>query len=785
MPLQGIFNADFTAFTAACAAAETSLKGFETGAVKTETALNRMADSVSGKTIVQQAMLATKAVEDIGGAAVLTEKELARMSSVAAEGVEKLQKMGQTVPEDMRKLATASKEATAQTSDWSQAVSVLEGTFGALSLQSVIDQAIAFGKQIFNAASELENLKGRTDLGVESLQRFKAMGDESGVSVESIAGALTTLQRNIGQGKSATVGALSDLGISLDAIKRMTPEEKLREMVRALKEVDDQDRMVALGSAAMGRSFIDILPLVRAGIDDTKSSMHVWGETTTAALDGGGNAVKRFGSAFVTELGERVADLMTGVTRDVRALEDVLANMPKAVKAAEAAAAFDNFWGHVLPPSVPKDLDDITAKSDAWGKKNKEMADAMAELSTVGRTYRETIAGIQPDLVAQTEEFLRAGQAQALIAKGLDLTQGQVKAVADRMKDYADTIKAVQKLETDRIKEREVNEFGLSKAENDASQLRITNAGKAADQLIAIDKQLNDTYMQQSMDRYTYENLKLWEAAETQIAAFKKTGATAEQVTAFSNKVYEATAIKVSEMSTGIVKAAETGAAALTSIWAAFDRDLSAAHGTSLQVAQAAEQAFENATRQAINVAYSDIDEITQTGIDAMNRLLAEQQRVMDLAAKAAQDAKAKADAANTYQGGTKLGGSTTETAFGQNYLIGPNGSRVPLGPHGELPDNWFDVYSGKSSFSSVISNLPRFASGVENFAGGLALVGERGPELVNLPGGSDVIPRGGFGGGVTNNVVIHVNGTAAEVAQKVAAELMRTLRSGQQLPLR
>jgi hypothetical protein len=682
----------------------------------------------------------------------------------------------------MRALANATKDATTQTGEWSQAVSILEGTFGALSLQHVIDEAIAFGKEIFNDASALENLKGRTDLGVESLQRFKAMGAEAGVSIESIAGAVTILQRNIGNKNTAAVGALSDLGISLEAIKRMTPEEKLREMVRALKEVDDQDRMVALGSAAMGRGFIEILPLVRAGIDDTKNSMHVWGETTTAALDGGGNAIKRFYEAFKTELGERMADLLTGVTRDVRALADAMKNLPKVAQTDETAKAFANMWGQIVPPGVPKDLQDITDKSDALGKKQKEMADAMAELNSVGRTYTETLATLNPALITQAEGFLAAGNAQGVIAKALDLTAGQIKAVADRMKDYADTIKAVQKLETDRIKEREVNEFGLSKAENDASQLRITNAGKAADQLIAIDKQLNDTYMQQSMDRYTYENLKLWEAAETQIAAFKKTGATAEQVTAFSNKVYEATAIKVSEMSTGIVKAAETGAAALSSIWGAFDRDLSTAHGTSLQVAQAAEQAFETATRQAINVAYSDIDEITQTGIDAMNRLLSEQQRVMDLAEKAARDAKARADeAANAWQ-------KTT-------YSMGPSGDLAAKAAKIPGASVEKDYYGNEYVYVPGVNAPPPtvrapgikgFATGVENFSGGLAVVGEQGPELVNLPAGSDVIPRGGFGGGgVTNHVVIHVNGTAAEVAQKVAAELMRTLRSGQQLTLR
>lgn len=55
------------------------------------------------------------------------------------------------------------------------------------------------------------------------------------------------------------------------------------------------------------------------------------------------------------------------------------------------------------------------------------------------------------------------------------------------------------------------------------------------------------------------------------------------------------------------------------------------------------------------------------------------------------------------------------------------------------------------SSFKSIfsqLSGLPKFASGVTNFRGGLALVGERGPELVNLPRGSDVIPNHMIGGG-------------------------------------
>ena len=62
----------------------------------------------------------------------------------------------------------------------------------------------------------------------------------------------------------------------------------------------------------------------------------------------------------------------------------------------------------------------------------------------------------------------------------------------------------------------------------------------------------------------------------------------------------------------------------------------------------------------------------------------------------------------------------------------------------------------GAGVVGNIISALPGFQSGVQNFRGGMALVGERGPELVNLPRGSDVIPSGRGGSSMTT--VVNMN---------------------------
>ena len=58
-----------------------------------------------------------------------------------------------------------------------------------------------------------------------------------------------------------------------------------------------------------------------------------------------------------------------------------------------------------------------------------------------------------------------------------------------------------------------------------------------------------------------------------------------------------------------------------------------------------------------------------------------------------------------------------------------------------------------KISIPGIVARIPKFpgfAEGVTNFSGGPAMVGERGPELVDLPRGANVIPNNRMGGGDT-----------------------------------
>lgn len=48
-----------------------------------------------------------------------------------------------------------------------------------------------------------------------------------------------------------------------------------------------------------------------------------------------------------------------------------------------------------------------------------------------------------------------------------------------------------------------------------------------------------------------------------------------------------------------------------------------------------------------------------------------------------------------------------------------------------------------RDQYVNFLNNIDNFAKGVRNYSGGMALVGEEGPEIVNLPRGSDVFTNG------------------------------------------
>ena len=68
------------------------------------------------------------------------------------------------------------------------------------------------------------------------------------------------------------------------------------------------------------------------------------------------------------------------------------------------------------------------------------------------------------------------------------------------------------------------------------------------------------------------------------------------------------------------------------------------------------------------------------------------------------------------------------------------------------MASDWLGASAGPITLGGASGPAPFFASATNFAPGGLSVVGEKGPELLNIPRGSQVIPndvlKGGMGGG-------------------------------------
>jgi hypothetical protein len=92
----------------------------------------------------------------------------------------------------------------------------------------------------------------------------------------------------------------------------------------------------------------------------------------------------------------------------------------------------------------------------------------------------------------------------------------------------------------------------------------------------------------------------------------------------------------------------------------------------------------------------------------------------------------------------------------------------TPPGPPATYPLSRAVLFKGLAEVAVMQGIVPSFATGTRNAPGGMALVGERGPELVNLPKGSSVATApetrremgGGTFSGIFQGATLHFGGT-------------------------
>lgn len=175
MAITGTFAADFGSFYDAVQRAQVSLKGFESDSTKVSQSLSRMADAFSGRKILEDGAQLNRLFATTADIALLTDKELRQVGETANEAVEKMNRLGIEVPQNLQRLASETQKTRTTTEGLHTSMSRFDGILGALGL-NISSEIRAFGEMSTAMGSTIGQLGLLATAGIAAGAAIGAYG---------------------------------------------------------------------------------------------------------------------------------------------------------------------------------------------------------------------------------------------------------------------------------------------------------------------------------------------------------------------------------------------------------------------------------------------------------------------------------------------------------------------------------------------------------------------------------------------------------------------------------
>jgi len=111
----------------------------------------------------------------------------------------------------------------------------------------------------------IDKMSKRTGIGVETLSKLAYASSIAGSSIEDVEKAIARQQLGLKQasdGLTTATRGYNELGLSVEELMQMSPEEQFFATAKAIADVDDASRRAALAQEMLGRGGRKVIPLL-------------------------------------------------------------------------------------------------------------------------------------------------------------------------------------------------------------------------------------------------------------------------------------------------------------------------------------------------------------------------------------------------------------------------------------------------------------------------------------------------------------------------------------------
>lgn len=449
-------------------------------------------------------------------------------------------------------MAEAKKSVGGAMGEINRVAGIAKTALGALGAAVSVGAFVNLIKGSIDAAGALNDLSIKTGASVESLSKFGEVGRLSGVSAEQIGQSMNRLAKSLAVASEDSKGAaaaIKSLGLDFDQFKRLSPDEQMLAVAKAMNGFADGSGKSAAAMALFGKQGAELLPFMTDLAETGELQARVTTEQAAQADAFGDNLekLKVSGMAWSQELamgmvpalsdasqafldvvngsgGLRdelrrlsadgtianwtrmavtgmtyVMDAVTGVWRTFRVLGEYIGGSVAAWGAAfgaiggAAKKAFSGDFGGAL--------DEVQSGVRQWNQITSEMGENISKIwseQTMGQQIRARMKDVQAAGAAA-----QAAKPQLDLSAPLDKTTKAAKAQEDEIAKLTDVI------------EIEISIRKALKKEHEDALGAVTKETEAIRDQIAKQRESNDAMRYSSDQLATLEIQRLADAAAT------------------------------------------------------------------------------------------------------------------------------------------------------------------------------------------------------------------------------------------------------------------------------
>lgn len=167
-------------------------------------------------------------------------------------------------------------------------VDVFKGVGEAFVAAFAIEKMTHWAEAIAESGQRIVELSHQLGMTVESVSEVVAAFGILGMDADAAGMALVRLERNMVQaqkGGQMQADAIRALGISLDDLKEMSPDEMLKKMADRFHETADGPEKTAIAIALLGRRGAEMIPFLDRGSEGLAELARIGRETGTVLTD--------------------------------------------------------------------------------------------------------------------------------------------------------------------------------------------------------------------------------------------------------------------------------------------------------------------------------------------------------------------------------------------------------------------------------------------------------------------------------------------------------------------